>query len=134
MSRMIFVNLPVADLGTARAFFTGLGFELNERFSDDKSACLVVNEHACVMLLAEPFFATFTSRAVADTATEVEAILALSAESRDDVDALVDAALATGGGPAGEPADQGFMYGRSFHDPDGHLWEVIWMDPAAVAA
>ena len=131
MTRIIFVNLPVQDLDRSLAFFTGLGFVQDKRFSDDKAACIVVNEQACVMLLTEPFFAGFTTRTVADTARHVEAILAVSADSRQDVDALADAALGSGGSPAGEAQDQGFMYGRSFHDPDGHLWEVLWMDPAA---
>ena len=95
---------------------------------------MVVNDQACVMLLVEPFFASFTSRELADTGRHVEAILTVSADSRDDVDALVDEALSSGGSAAGETQDQGYMYGRSFHDPDGHLWEVIWMDPAAAAA
>ena len=131
MSRMIFVNLPVRDPGRSREFFGGLGFAFDARFSDERTTCMVVNERACVMLLVAPFFGSFTSRALADTATHVESILAVSADSRDDVDALVDEALATGGSPAGPARDRGFAYGRSFHDPDGHLWEVIWMDPAA---
>lgn len=133
MTRMIFVNLPVQDLDRSLAFFTGLGFQQDKRFSDDKAACIVVNEQACVMLLTEPFFAGFTTRAVADTASHVEAILAVSADSRQDVDTLADTALASGGSPAARAQDHGFMYGRSFHDPDGHLWEVIWMDPEAAA-
>jgi predicted lactoylglutathione lyase len=132
MSRMIFVNLPVQDLTKSADFFASLGFEFNEQFSDDNATCMVVNEQACVMLLVTPFFAGFTTKEVADAASGTEAIIAVSAGSREEVDALVDKALALGGGPAKEPHDQGFMYGRSFYDLDGHAWEVIWMDTGAV--
>jgi predicted lactoylglutathione lyase len=130
MSRMIFVNLPVGDLRASVDFFTRLGFEFNQQFSDERATCMVLNDQACVMLLVRPFFATFTPKDVADAST-TEAILAVSAESRDEVDALVDKALSLGGTAANEPADQGYMYGRSFHDLDGHAWEVMWMDPHA---
>ncbi|HET9760926.1 MAG TPA: VOC family protein [Nocardioidaceae bacterium] len=130
MSRMIFVNLPVADLAASVDFFTRLGFEFNQRFSDENATCMVLSEHACVMLLVRPFFATFTPKDVADAST-TEAILAVSADSREEVDALVDQALLLGGTAAAAPSDEGFMYGRSFHDLDGHAWEVMWMDPDA---
>ena len=130
MSRMIFVNLPVADLSASVDFFTRLGFEFNREFSDENATCMVLNEQACVMLLVRPFFATFTRKDVADAST-TEAILAVSAESREEVDALVDKALSLGGTAANEPSDDGYMYGRSFHDLDGHAWEVMWMDPRA---
>ena len=132
MSRMIFVNLPVHDLSKSIDFFTSLGFEFNQQFTDDNATCMVVNEQACVMLLVTPFFAGFTTKDVADADTATEAILAVSADSREEVDVLVDKALALGGGVAKEPNDQGFMYGRSFYDLDGHAWEVLWMDPSAV--
>jgi predicted lactoylglutathione lyase len=132
MSRMIFVNLPVHDLSTSVDFFGSLGFEFNEQFTDDRATCMVVSDQACVMLLATPFFSTFTHKDVADAATTTEVILAVSAQSRQEVDTLVDRALALGGGVAEGPADEGFMYGRSFYDLDGHAWEVMWMDPAAV--
>lgn len=130
MSRMLFVNLPVHDLTRSVDFFGSLGFAFNEQFTDDNAACMVVSEQACVMLLARPFFATFTTKRVADAADSTEAIVALSAVSRSDVDALVDTAIAQGGKPAMAPADEGYMYGRSFYDLDGHAWEVIWMEPA----
>ena len=133
MPRMLFVNLPVQDLTKSVAFFTSLGFEFNEQFTDDKAACLVVSEQACVMLLSTPFFSTFTTKEVADAAHTTEAILAVSAQSRDDVDVLVDRALALGGGAGKAPSDEGYMYGRSFFDLDGHAWEVMWMDPSTVA-
>jgi predicted lactoylglutathione lyase len=131
-SRLIFVNVPVRDLEASRAFFAALGFEFDEKFSDDSGACMVVSEQAYVMLLVEPRFADFTPKPVADARERTEAILAVSAESREAVDAFADAALAAGGTRAREPMDYGFMYGRSFHDLDGHLWEVMWMSPEAV--
>ena len=132
MSRMIFVNLPVQDLTKSVDFFTSLGFELNEQFTDERATCMVVSEQACVMLLAAPYFSSFTTKAVADAASGTEVILAVSAQSREEVDTLVDRALALGGGVAKEPSDEGYMYGRSFYDLDGHAWEVTWMSPAAV--
>jgi predicted lactoylglutathione lyase len=132
MSRLIFINLPVTDLASSREFFGGLGFTFDEKFSDESCACMVVSEQAYVMLLDERRFAEFTPRPVADARRSTEAILCVSAGSREDVDAFADAALGTGGSVANEPMDHGFMYGRSFHDLDGHLWEVMWMDQAAV--
>jgi uncharacterized protein len=130
MPRMTFVNLPVRDLAKSVDFFERLGFTFNERFTDDQAACMVVSDQACVMLLSRPFFATFTKKPVADANSSTQAIVALSAESRDDVDTLVDTALAGGAATAMSPTDEGFMYGRSFYDLDGHAWEVIWMAPA----
>ena len=130
MSRMIFVNLPVKDLGKSVEFFTGLGFSFNQQFTDENATCMVISEQACVMLLVEDFFQTFTTKAIADTVTHTETMIALSAESRAEVDDLVTKALAAGGQPAGDAQDHGYMYGRSFQDPDGHIWEIIWMDPS----
>ncbi|MEU9129422.1 VOC family protein [Kitasatospora sp. NPDC048540] len=132
MSTKIFVNLPVKDLEKSKAFFAALGYAFNPQFTDDKAGCLVLGEDSFVMLLSEPFFATFTKKSIADTASSAEVIVALGVESRARVDELADAALAAGGTPSNGPSDQGFMYGRSFQDLDGHLWEVIWMDPAHV--
>ena len=131
-SRMVFLNLPVKDLDKSVAYFTQLGFTFNPQFTDENATAMVVSEQAIVMLLVEPFFKTFTGKEIADPATHTEAIVGLSAESREEVDALCDRAIELGGSVAGEPQDHGFMYGRSFHDLDGHLWEFIWMDPAAV--
>lgn len=132
MSRMIFVNLPVADLRRSVDFWTGLGFTFNPQLSDDNAACMVLSDSACVMLLTEKFFSTFTTKDLVDTGRHTETILALSAQSRDEVDALTQRALATGAAPSNQPQDEGFLYGRSFQDPDGHLWEVLYMDPAAL--
>ncbi|MFJ7056343.1 VOC family protein [Streptomyces griseobrunneus] len=132
MAQMIFVNLPVKDLETSKGFFEKLGFTTNPQFSDDKTACVVLSDTIFVMLLTEPRFKDFTKKDIADASKTTEVILALSADSREKVDQLADAALAAGGFPAGETQDMGFMYGRSFQDPDHHIWEVMWMDPAAV--
>jgi predicted lactoylglutathione lyase len=132
MSRMIFPNLAVEDLERSKAFFSSLGFSFDPRFTDDNGAAMIVNEQAVVMLLRQDFFETFTSKELVDSTRQIETIIALSAESREDVDAFADRALEAGGSPAREPMEMGFMYGRSFNDPDGHLWEVFWMDPAAL--
>jgi uncharacterized protein len=129
MSRKIFVNLPVRDLQKSMAFFSALGFEFNPKFTDDKAACMVLSTEGYVMLLTEPFFRTFTRRELADTSKHTEALLALSCSSRAEVDDLVKRAVASGGQHAMEPQDHGFMYAWSFYDPDGHHWEVLWMDP-----
>ena len=131
-SRLIFINLPVQDLDASKDFFGALGFTFDPKFTDAACACIVVSEQAYVMLLTEARFADFTSKPVADARASTEAILCVSAEDREGVDALADAALAAGATRAGEPVDHGFMYGRSFHDLDGHLWEVMWMSPEAV--
>jgi predicted lactoylglutathione lyase len=131
-SRSIFVNLPVRDLSASLDFFRAIGFDFDPKFADESCACMVVSDLAYVMLLAEPRFAEFTTKQVADAHESTEAILAVSADTRESVDALADAALGVGGSVAGEPMDHGFMYGRSFHDLDGHLWEVMWMSPEAI--
>lgn len=133
-SRLIFVNIPVADLETSKRFFGKLGFDFDEKFTDESCACMVISEQAYVMLLAADRFADFTTKPVVDATTATEAILCVSAESRESVDEFADAALAGGGTAANEPMDHGFMYGRSFNDPDGHLWEVMWMSPQAIEA
>ncbi|HXV95958.1 MAG TPA: VOC family protein, partial [Gaiellaceae bacterium] len=130
-NRKLFVNIAVTDLERAVVFFTGLGFEFDPRFTDETATCMLIGEDAYAMLLVRERFQDFTQKEIADPAEQTEAILALSAESREEVDALADKALATGGSPANEPMELGFMYGRSFQDPDGHQWEVFWMDPVA---
>jgi hypothetical protein len=128
--RMMFVNLPVRDLDRAKAFFGNLGFSFDPRFTDEKAACMVVSEVGYVMLLQEAFYRTFTKRELCDTTRQNEGLVALSCESRAEVDALVRAAVEGGGSQAMPPADHGFMCERSFYDPDGHHWAVLWMDPA----
>jgi predicted lactoylglutathione lyase len=130
-SRKIFVNLPVRDLDKSVEFFTTLGFEFNPQFTDDSATCMIVSEEAFVMLLVESRFKDFTKKEVCDSTTHTEAILALSAESREEVDEIVNKALDAGGQPANDPMDQSFMYAWSFQDIDSHLWEVLYMDPSA---
>jgi len=132
-SRKIFLNLPVRDLKRSIEFFTKLGFSFNPQFTDDNATCMIVSEEAFVMLLVEARFKDFTKKQICDTRTQTEGIFAISAVSRDEVDSLVRAALAAGGTHASDPVDHGFMYGWSFHDLDGHHWEVIYMDPSAIA-
>jgi hypothetical protein len=129
MPTMIFVNLPVEDLERSKAFYTALGYGINPQFTDENAACVVISDTIFAMLLVKPFFSRFTSKPVADTATTVGAINALSADRREDVDALADRALAAGGAQTNDPQDMGFMYSRSFQDPDGNMWETLWMDP-----
>ena len=133
MSTQIFVNLPVKDLQRSVDFFTALGFSFDPRFTDENATCLVIDEgHSYAMLLTHEFFKKFTRKQIADAKASTEAILALSTDSREAVDDLVDKALASGGSTSNEPDDQGFMYSRSFEDPDGHLWEVLSMDLSAM--
>ena len=114
-------------------FFKQLGFGFNPQFTDDKAACMIVNEEAFVMLLTEPFFKTFTKREICDTNIHTEGLFALSCDSRAEVDEMVKKAVAAGGKHAMDPMDHGFMYGWSFYDIDGQHWEVLWMDPKAIA-
>ena len=130
--QMIFVNLPVNDIDASRTFFTELGYSINAQFSDETTASVVISDTIVVMLLAREKYAEFTKKEIAHATKTSEVLIALSAESREKVDELVDKALAAGGTAAGETQDLGFMYGRSFDDLDGHTFEVVWMDPAAV--
>jgi predicted lactoylglutathione lyase len=134
MSRLLFLNLPVGDLDAAMTFFTRLGFAFDPRFTNQECACMVVSDQAYVMLLTRGRFADFTPTPVADAHTVTEALVCESADSREDVDAFAYAALAAGGEVAGDTQDHGFMYGRSVRDLDGHIWEVMWMAPEAVAS
>ena len=131
-SRKIFVNLAVRDLERSKEFFRKLGFDFNPQFTDDKAACMIISEEAYVMLLAEPFFKTFTKREICDTKSHTEGLFALSCASRAEVDEVVKKATDAGGKQAMEAQDHGFMYGRSFYDLDGHHWEVTWMDQSAM--
>ncbi|WP_326720411.1 VOC family protein [Streptomyces sp. NBC_00243] len=130
--QMIFVNLAVNDVETSKKFFTGLGYTINPQFSTDDCACVVISDTIVAMMLSKQRYADFTKKEIADSAKTSEVLLCLSSESREKVDELVDGAIAAGGSASGETQDHGFMYGRAFDDPDGHTWEVMWMDPAAV--
>ena len=135
MSRKIFVNLPVKDLNKSKQFFGKLGFSFNPQFTDDTAACMVVSEDIYAMLLTHEKFRQFTTKAIADARQSCEVLICISADSREDVDAMVDKAGSAGGTlDPGPTQDYGFMYGRSFEDPDGHIWEVMWMDVAAAQA
>ena len=131
MDRMIFVNLPVLDLPAARAFYTGLGLRVNEMFSDEHVACVVVSDTICVMLLDHARFADFAPRPVADAHATTQVLLCLTAADRAEVDALAAAALAHGGTEARPAQDDGPTYARTVTDPDGHVWELLHTDPAA---
>ena len=130
-NRQIFVNLAVESLDRTVEFFRQLGFEFDPRYTDDSATCMVVGDNAYVMLLVRDRFKEFTKKELADPAAQTEAIIAFSADSREQVDELAEKALAAGGSPANDPIDMGFMYSRSFEDPDGHIWELVWMDPNA---
>ena len=131
-NRKIFINLSVNDLQKSIGFFSALGFGFDKQFTDEKAACMVISDEAYVMLLSDPFFRTFTKKQPADTAATNETMLALSCDSKSEVDSLVRKAIDGGGSQAMDTIDQGFMYGRSFYDLDGHHWEVVWMDSSAV--
>lgn len=135
MSRMIFVNLPVADLDRSTAFYTAIGATKNDQFSDHTAAGMILSETIHVMLLTHDKFRQFTPKAIADARGVSEVLLCLSADSRQAVDDMIEKADAAGGKPdIGPTQDYGFMYGRSFEDPDGHIWEIMWMDMAAAQA
>lgn len=134
MANQLFLNLPVQDLKRSVDFFSSLGFTFNPDFTDENATCMVVNENAYVMLLVQDYFKTFTRKDVADNTGSAEAIIAYSVDSREAVDEAVRTALANGGSVSEDPHDYGFMYNHSFQDPDGHLWEVFWMDPAGAPA
>ena len=131
-SHKLFVNIPVSDLQRSITFFEALGFNFNRQFTDATATCMLVGEDAYFMLLTRERFAGFSKRPVGDPRRETGALYALSVESREAVDAMVKQAVAAGGSYAVDPQDHGFMYGWSFLDPDGHHFEVFWMDPAAV--
>ena len=134
MHKQIYVNLPVRDLARSREFFGSLGFEFNPQFSNDAGACMIIGENIFAMLLTEPFFQSFTKKRIADARETTEVLTCLSCESREEVDALVQKALAAGGRAPNPVQDHGFMYGHGFEDLDGHVWELSYMDLGAIPA
>jgi predicted lactoylglutathione lyase len=129
MPKQIYVNLPVKNLKKSIDFFTALGFSFNPQFTDEKAACLIINEgNIYAMLLTEPFFKTFTKKNVADAKKTTEVLIAINVDSKEAVDDLVKKAVAAGGSVYTDPADHGWMYQHSFADPDGHQWELLYMD------
>lgn len=131
MKKKIFVNLPVKNLKTSKDFFGKLGYQFNPQFSNDKAACMVVSDDIYVMMLTEKFFGTFTKKAIVNAHESTEVLVCLNAESREAVDAHVEKALQAGATETRKAQDHGFMYGRSYQDPDGHIWEIMWMDETA---
>lgn len=129
MTTQIFVNLPVKNLDKTVTFFTHLGFTFNPDFTDDKATCMIIAENIFAMLIVEEYFKTFTNKPIHDATKGTEVILALSSESREKVDELIDKAIEAGGTSPMAPQDHGWMYGRGFTDVDGHMWETIYMDP-----
>ena len=132
MATKIFVNLAVKDLDRSRAFFDRLGFTFNPQFTDQTAACMVIADDIYAMLLTHPKFKEFTKKDIADAHKTTEVLTCLSFDSKDKINEIVDKAVAAGGTEAREPTDYGFMYGRSFNDLDGHIWEIIWMDPSHI--
>jgi uncharacterized protein len=133
MATNIFVNLPVKDLEKTKEFFLKLGYTFNQQFTDEKAASLVISENIYAMLITEPFFKTFIpNKEIADTSKTKEVLVALSVDTKQQVDELVDKAIAGGGKKFREPDVHGFMYARSFEDLDGHVWEVVWMNPGNI--
>ncbi len=132
MATKIFVNLPVKDLKKSTEFFTKLGFKFNPQFTDDTAACMIVGDDIFVMLLIQDKFKTFTPKEICDATKSTEVLVCLSFESREQVDDTVRKAVAAGGTTYNEPQDHGFMYGHGFQDLDGHIWEIIYMEPSAI--
>ena len=132
MEKKIFVNLPVKDLNKTVEFFAKLGFEFNPQFTDENATCMIVNKDIFIMLLVEKFFKTFTKKEICDTTKDTEVIIALSTESREKVDQMINDVIEAGGKESRKPQDHGWMYGRSFQDINGHLWEIIYMDEKAL--
>ncbi|HYD80182.1 MAG TPA: VOC family protein [Paucimonas sp.] len=131
MSTQIYVNLPAKNLNRSKEFFASLGYAFNPEFTNEHGACMVVSDSIYVMLLTESFFQTFTPKSIADASKVTEVLLCLSCESRARVDELVAQAVAAGGKTPRAPQDHGFMYNHAFEDLDGHIWELVYMDPSA---
>jgi predicted lactoylglutathione lyase len=132
MATKIFVNLPVKDLKRSVTFFTALGYKFNAQFTDENATCMVVSEDIYVMLLVEPFFKTFTNKEIADAHKTVETLVCFSADSREEVDAMVSKAVAAGATVPRAAQDHGFMYAHGIEDLDGHIWEWTYMDPSTI--
>lgn len=132
MKTDVFINLPVNDLNRSKNFFKKLGFEFKQQFSNEQAACMILNHESYVMLLQEKFFQDFTKNGIADTSQFTEVLLAISVDSKENVNSFLENAIKMGAREAREPQDNNYMYGRSFHDLDGHIWEIFWMDPSGI--
>jgi len=131
-SKNIFINLPVKNVNKSTSFFKELGFEFNQQFSDETTSSMIISENIFALLMVEDRFKGFSNKEIPDTTVSAQAILCLSAENREQVDQLVNKALASGGKPYSDPQDHRFMYGWGFQDLDGHIWEVVYMDEHAM--
>jgi predicted lactoylglutathione lyase len=131
VNKLIFVNLPVKNLTRSRAFFEGMGYRFNPQFSNDQGACLVISDTIHAMLLTEPFFQSFIKKPISDAKKATEVLICLSCDSKAEVDQLVAKAVAGGGSTPNPVQDYGFMYSHGFEDLDGHVWELMYMDPNA---
>lgn len=132
MATKIFVNLPVKNLSNSIDFFTQLGYQFNAQFTDETATCMIVSDTIFVMLLTEAKFKTFTPKAICDATKNTEVLVCLSCQSRADVDEMVRIAVSAGGTTYNEPQDHGFMYAHGYQDLDGHIWELVYMEPEAV--
>lgn len=130
MPTQVFINLPVADLSRSITFFENLGYSFNQQFTDETAACLVISDTIHSMLLTHDKFQTFIPNAISNAHENTEVLVALSCDSREEVDSIVDKAIELGGTFVRDPQDHGFMYERAYRDLDGHIWEYFWMDPA----
>ena len=128
MAKQIFVNLPVKDLNKTIKFFTKLGFKFNPKFTDENATCMIIGKNIFAMLLVERFFKTFIKKEIANASKTTEVLLALTAESREEVDEMISKVIGAGGKETREAQDHGWMYGRAFEDLDGHIWEIFYMD------
>ncbi|WP_375505696.1 VOC family protein [uncultured Nostoc sp.] len=132
MATKIFVNLPVRDLNRSVEFFSRLGFNFNAQFTDQTATSMIVSNDIFVMLLTHEKFQTFTPKEICDATKSTEVLVCLSSDSREQVDEMVRLAVAADGTTYNEPQDHGFMYGHGFADLDGHIWEIIYMEPSAI--
>ena len=132
MASKIFINLPVKDLNISMNFFKKVGFSFHPQFTDEKAACMVISDTIFAMLITEPFFKTFTKKEISDAKNTTEVLIALDAASRQEVDDTIRRAVEAGGSTYMDPQDHGWMYGHSFADPDGHQWEILYMDETAI--
>lgn len=134
MATQVFINLPVKDLGTSTAFFTALGFSFNPQFSDEKATAMIISDNIFAMLLTEEYFQTFTRKPVSDAKAATEVLIAIDAASKEEVQQLVAKAEQVGGHIYADAQDHGWMYQHGFADPDGHQWEIVYMDASMLPA
>ena len=132
MATQIFVNLPVKDLNKSMAFFKSIGYSFNPQFTDETAACLVISNEIYAMLLTHEKFKEFTTKEIVDATKSTEVLIALSTESKAEVNTMLDKVIKAGGKEFRQPMDYGFMFSRSFEDLDGHVWEILWMDPKSI--